>query len=368
MSIILNIIVYAGIVQGFYLAFLLVKNKNRNYANNFLSVFLIVMSLSIMHSEFVLPEIHKSFLDPYRIKEPFLMLVIPFIWLYLKAIVHPAFRVSAKDMIHFLPFTFFMAVSIPVFLHGPESTMGQLLSVYSIPFDICIWLVLLVQYSCYLVHIIKLSHKHRLDAEQELSNIEKVDIEWLNTFVYCFIAVLLLLAFLFVVSMHHLQFKWLNQSTSILLSVAIFVLGYKGLFQESIFSNIELSGKEEVAEVSFNQKMTTIDETLVSRLQTYMENEKPFLEPELTLTSLAGQVKISRNQLSEIINTRFECNFYDFVNKYRIEEVKQRMKTNKDFTILAIAFDAGFPSKSTFNSVFKKFTGLTPSEYRTGLL
>jgi AraC-like DNA-binding protein len=78
---------------------------------------------------------------------------------------------------------------------------------------------------------------------------------------------------------------------------------------------------------------------------------------------------MSRNQLSELINSRMGCNFYDFVNKYRIEDVKQLMvdPKYKNFTILAIALEAGFPSKSTFNSIFKKFTGLTPSEYKSGL-
>lgn len=101
-----------------------------------------------------------------------------------------------------------------------------------------------------------------------------------------------------------------------------------------------------------------------------MNQQKPYHDPELTLTSLANSVNISRNQLSEIINTGTGGNFYDFVNKYRVEEVKQLMQNPKfkDFTILAIAFEAGFPSKSTFNSIFKKFTGLTPSVYRNGLL
>lgn len=365
--IILNIIIYAGIVQGFYLALLLLNNKKRNYSNSFLAFFLVVMSLSIAHSEFILPEVHKTFVDPFRIKEPFLMLIIPFIWLYVKTIVQPTFRISVKNLIHFLPFASFMAVSFPVFIHGSESTLGQLLSKYSGPFDIIVWLVVLAQYSFYLVHIIKLSRKHRIEAEQELSNIEKVDISWLNTLVCCFIAVILMLAFLFVVSIHNLRFNWLNQSTSLLFSVTIFVLGYKGLFQETILSNAETEEIQKVTNIIVSKKTNGIDEKLVKRLQLYMENEKPFLEPELTLTSLAKQVNISRNQLSEIINCHFKCNFYDFVNKYRVEEVKKRMKINKDFTILAIAFDAGFPSKSTFNSVFKKSTGLTPSEYRNKL-
>ena len=100
-----------------------------------------------------------------------------------------------------------------------------------------------------------------------------------------------------------------------------------------------------------------------------MKSFSPHRDPELSLTLLASQIQMSRNQLSEVINSKMGCNFYDFVNKYRVEDVKQLMVDTKykDYTILAIAFEAGFPSKSTFNSIFKKFTGLTPSEYKSGL-
>jgi len=150
--------------------------------------------------------------------------------------------------------------------------------------------------------------------------------------------------------------------------LTIFILGYKGLFQQSIFSNT--SSIEVIVPLqpeTIRQK--PIDGAQKERLLAYMNAHKPHHDSELTLTSLAKQVNMSRNQLSEVINNNMDCNFYDFINKYRVEDVKQllALPSNKDFTLLAIAFDAGFPSKSTFNSIFKKFTGLTPSEYKAGL-
>lgn len=111
------------------------------------------------------------------------------------------------------------------------------------------------------------------------------------------------------------------------------------------------------------------DDGVVKRIMKYMEDKKPFLNPDLTLTDLAREVGMGRNQLSELINSGVGINFYEFINKYRVEEVKRlladpRSKTTK---IIAIAFDAGFPSKSSFNNIFKKYTGLTPSEYRDRL-
>jgi AraC-like DNA-binding protein len=369
MKILISILLYAGIVQGFYMAFLLNHNKRRNVANKYLAILLSVMSLSIAHSVFVIPEIHKTLNDPFRIKEPFLMLVIPFIWFYVKKLERPRFRFSSGMCLHFLPFILFMSINIPAFMHGSDSVFAHFLTQNSVLFNGTIWSVLLVQYSVYLFQIVKITQKVKVKAQQEFSNIEYVDISWVNTFLYAFIIVFIILAIMFAGAIHHFGTEWLNPLVSAVFALSIFVLGYKGLFQQSIFSNIDVP---EIAEQipAESSKPKNIDTVLSDNLQKYMEAHHPHRDSELTLTSLAKQVNMSRNQLSEVINSSLDSNFYDFVNKYRVEDVKQLMvhPKFKDFTILAIAFEAGFPSKSTFNTVFKKFTGLTPSEYRNGLL
>ena len=104
----------------------------------------------------------------------------------------------------------------------------------------------------------------------------------------------------------------------------------------------------------------------LERLLLLMENDHPYRDSDLTLNQLAEMLSISPHHLSEIINSKLHQNFFDFVNRYRVEEVKKDLE-NPDkahLTVLAIAFDAGFNSKSSFNSIFKRFTNLTPSEYR----
>ena len=368
MQTVLEIIIYAGIIQGFYMALLLKHNKRQNVANTYLSFLLVVLSISIAHSEFMVSEIHKSFNNPYWIKEPFLMLIIPLIWMYVKKLEQPLFRFKLKTTLHFLPFAVFMSLSIPAFIGGANSAWTQSLIDHSSFFNITIWAVLLVQYSVYLMQMAKLIHQYKTKAEQELSNTEKVDLSWLKTFMYAFILVFAMLAIMFVGAIHKLDTSWMNKAISLIFSLTIFILGYKGIFQQSIFSNADLMEPPEMGSLEIN-KTRPIDDHLKIRVLDYMENNKPYCEPELTLTSLAEQLKIGRNQLSEIINNSMGCNFYDFVNRYRVEEVKHRLTltSSKNFTLLAIAFDSGFPSKSTFNTIFKKITGLTPSEYRKGL-
>lgn len=104
---------------------------------------------------------------------------------------------------------------------------------------------------------------------------------------------------------------------------------------------------------------------LKNKLEAFMQSNKPYINPRLTLVELAENLEIHPNLLSRVINDCFEKNFFDYVNTYRINEFKQLVETTKfeNFTLLGIAFEVGFNSKTAFNRSFKKITNLTPSEY-----
>ncbi len=107
-------------------------------------------------------------------------------------------------------------------------------------------------------------------------------------------------------------------------------------------------------------------ESFLRKCLTLMETEKPYLDPNLSLAALAQQLGCSKENLSQVINEQTDLNFKNFLNKYRVEEAKKRLADPKEnqFVLMKIAYDSGFNSKSVFNAAFKKFTGLSPSEYR----
>ena len=106
-----------------------------------------------------------------------------------------------------------------------------------------------------------------------------------------------------------------------------------------------------------------VAEDIHLRLKQVMSEKKLYTNPQLTLYDLAQNLDVSVNHLSQVINQYEKVNFHDFVNKYRIEEFIKNASSQKEFSIIAHAFDAGFNSKSSFNSVFKKFHGIPPSKY-----
>ena len=182
----------------------------------------------------------------------------------------------------------------------------------------------------------------------------------------------MLLAGTVLFAVHSSHYSTVDTIVSFGLSCVIFWLGYEGLFQEEIFSNMSLSVSEKKLKTKQNARLEwngRQDDKLWEELVGYFEQEKPYLDEGLTLTKLAGQLGVTRNQLSSAINNKFGGNFYSFVNRYRVEEVKRLIADpkNKDFTILSLAFQAGFPSKSSFHDIFKRFTGMTPTEYQSKL-
>ncbi len=97
-----------------------------------------------------------------------------------------------------------------------------------------------------------------------------------------------------------------------------------------------------------------------------MNEEKPYLDSELTIVTVSEKLGIPRHYLTQVINEHLNKNFFVYINEYRVNEAKQKMsdETYRDHTILRIAYDSGFNSKSGFNIIFKKHTGFTPTEFR----
>ena len=97
-----------------------------------------------------------------------------------------------------------------------------------------------------------------------------------------------------------------------------------------------------------------------------MERSKPYLDPDLTLMDLAEKTLIPYRALSEVINNTLKQNFYDYINEYRIRAAQKLLseRESKFKTVLEVLYEVGYNSKSSFNNAFKKYTGMTPTEFK----
>jgi AraC-like DNA-binding protein len=137
---------------------------------------------------------------------------------------------------------------------------------------------------------------------------------------------------------------------------------YKALSEPDLFAEPAVV-RYETSTLTDRQKADYLD-----RLTLFMQREKPYLNPELTIGELAEKTSIPRRYLSQIINESLNRNFFDFVNSYRIDEAKTLLGVpESEKNVLEILYDSGFNSKSVFNAAFKKFTSMTPRQYKNSL-
>ena len=205
-------------------------------------------------------------------------------------------------------------------------------------------------------------YQHKKRIRFEFSYVQNIDLKWLRNL----IASLIMLGLLMVILLIFLFFRQIDIMHAdsyfyILLVIFIFGVGYFGFKQGTIFQYKEIAVP---SQKTISEKKTNTDELKVKELNDFMQNNKPYLDPALSLYSLASSLNWSKNELSAVLNQHLKTNFYEYVNYYRVEEVKRRLKKNNNrFTVLAIAYDCGFNSKASFNRIFKQETGFTPSDY-----
>jgi len=327
----------------------------------FLSVLLFTLSFSVAHILFAGKIIDHFSVHVYSLGDPTFYLIAPLLWFYTQELTGVRVELSWRLLVHFLPFLLIIVCSLS--FHSVDvDTFIDFLRDHHRVVNIFFWASVVIQFSWYQFLVQRRWNDYQKFIRDEVSNTENVSISWVRFFMIVFMLINLVFLLSLVVAIHFESGAWLQVTTALMFSLSIFSLGYKGILQKEVFQQ-----NHDAAPVKpiVNGK-NKIDRELIDRILSFMAERKPYLDPELTLTSLAEAVGIPRGQLSQVINDGVGDNFYDFVNKYRVEQVKMLMNdpAMKNFNMLGIALEAGFKSKSTFNLIFKRFTGLTPSEFR----
>jgi AraC-like DNA-binding protein len=366
-----QIVVYSGIGIGLFVSLLLnSRNAKKSRANVFLSVLLISLAFSITHILFAGRILDNLDVDAYPVGDPTFLLISPLLWFYIQELTGKRVRLSLKSILHFLPFLLVISCSL-YFRNQSGNSIIHLIEVQQNLVAIVFWVFTLAQFTVYQIFIRKSWVSYQGIIQEEVSNTEDVNINWVRFFMGVFWLINLSFLFSLFAVIHMDYLRWLGKAIALLFSFSIFALSYKGILQREIFHiGIEESTSDiNSLSVEVEAEPKKVDNDLKNRLLEFMDTKKPYLDSELTLSRLAKDLNISRSQLSQLINEGVGDNFYNFVNKYRVEQVKKFMtdSSKKNLNMLGLALDAGFKSKSTFNLIFKRFTGLTPTEFRKNL-
>lgn len=211
--------------------------------------------------------------------------------------------------------------------------------------------------------------KHQKKIQQFSANTEGIDLNWLEYI----ILIIFIINIIYVIYNLSYNSTSLNVFINIAFLLVIYFVGYYSLKQKEIYP-VEEKQREELIAINDEEteevKRKLISDVELVRIKTeltqLMETQKPYLDSELNLIKLAELLSVSTHQLSYVINTGFQRNFFQYVNEYRIEYAKTLLKDNSKnkLSILGIAYESGFNSKTSFNTTFKKLTNHTPSEFK----
>ena len=300
----------------------------------------------------------------------FSYLQMPVLFLYILSVCYSDFKLQWKHLWHAIPYIIGNLVMLPRFYMGSTTQKIELFtnfnSLYESYFS---HIALHLQSVFYLTAgFIVLKRAKKIFKENYSSNT-------ITTYNWLF-QLLLFTAFLygFAIIKNVLKFfgapKFFEISHKILvISVLSFVCWYvlKALRYPQLFTGVD---SKILLSTDLAKKLNTKENTKkIEQLSLFMIKNKPYLNPSLTLRHLAEEIQMNTRDLSVLINQSLNKHFFDFINEYRIEEAKNILKnpSKKEFTVLEILYEVGFNSKSSFNTAFKKHTGLTPTQFRKSI-
>nr|WP_315193695.1 helix-turn-helix domain-containing protein [uncultured Flavobacterium sp.] len=363
-----------GVIITFFLAFILLSKSNKTNADKVLFFWLIGIGINLSLYYLIFSE--KYWQYPYLLgfSLPLPLIHGPFLYLYTASATNQLKKWKI-ELLHFLPviisfFSLFNFLQLPnetkILVFKNEGRGYETLLIFTLIAIICSGII-------YVIWSLLLLKKHKKNILNQFSYSEKINLAWLRYLIYG-----IGLIWIFII---------LGNDKLIYSVVVLFVIfiGYFGINQVGIFTKKnQLIDNKSIIQNEINQPFDDeiIKENKPSKylksglnqeaafeiyevLKTRMTKEQLYVNSELTLVELAQILDVYPNNLSQVINTFEQKNFYDYINTKRVELFLKlvAIPENKKYTILSLAFECGFNSKSSFNKYFKKVTNMTPSEY-----
>jgi AraC-like DNA-binding protein len=358
-------------LQGLLLSAFLFTKKQNHAANLVLAAAMLALSIELATVVYYTKGWYKQFPHAMGFSYPFPFLYGPLFFLYAKLVSKKQERLCAIQLLHFTPVFATYCITAPIFLSSGEEKIAflnnMLLNIHP-PFYTIAECIIPVQGITYTILTIKLVAGYNRNIKDTYSNTELINLNWLKYLTLGMVVIWSIVALVTFVRVALPPVSRIDALLNVALAVLIYSIGYMGLKQPEIFLNPSTLAPETPQPEKYKRSGLSDDiaEGIKQKLTTVMANDKLYLDNELTLQKLADRMNVSSHNLSEVINSRLHLSYFDFINGFRVEEFKSRIgdPANEHYNILSIAFDSGFKSKGTFNSIFKKSAGMTPSEYK----
>lgn len=290
----------------------------------------------------------------------------PMLYFYTKSLCYQRFSAKKNWWLHFLPFILVAAFLSVNFLYRSQLNLSLNAQKFSQVAESLVYNGFLhLQISIYILLIFRTLKKYHRELKNLYSAVEKINLSWLLYILGGFAVMWILDLANFLLDFFRSIPPFVPDLLTFLSLTANFLFAtfivFKGLKHPDI-----ISGIEERAKYAHSRLTPTESKRHIQKLKRFMHEQKPYLNPSITITELAEKLAIPPRYLSQELNDLMKQNFFDFINHYRIKEAESLLSdpASSKKTILEILYEVGFNSKSAFNAAFKKHTGLTPKEFK----
>ena len=372
-----SMLYFTSIAISLYLLALLTVKPNKTIADKLLMIWQL---LATLHLASLYLQVSGNYLRfPYFIGWGDLLALAhgPFLYLYIFYLTKPK-KFSKKQLIHFIPIALAYLLWLSFLLKDPTQKLLNYQQGFTSSYYQTTWIVtnicIVISGIAYVFAAIVLLHRYKKKIKEEFSNTEKISLNWLRYLITGIAAIWLFVIFY-------------PTTDSIYLSASLYIcfIGFFGVRQQQIFSpavtttstpshqslpsqapgSIPLEALPNKTKYDWSSLTEEDIQRIFIQLNEVMDQEKLYKNAELTLSKLAEILQLKDAALSQVINSKFDKSFYDYVNSLRVDECIKMIadEKNQNYTLLSIAFDCGFNSKSSFNRNFRKFTGKSPSDF-----
>jgi len=299
-----------------------------------------------------------------HIDDAFFLLYGPIFYLYAQGVIFKDFKLSSGNLLHLIPYLLLTILLLS--LRNLTPNISEEIIKNDLPWQY--YLLSALVYAHFFVYLgltYRSLLKYRKIIKDNYSQIDQINLDWLSVSINTFGLVAFVSLIQSFITLAGNRSVFIVSSVLLLIFIFYFVnkVILKALRQPEIFAGI--AQNETSKYLGSNLTPGQIEE-YKKQLLVLLRTEKSFLNPQVSLTDLSEKLSVSTKHLSQVINQSFNKSFFDFINTYRIQEVQQILKESVDdkMTVLEAMYDAGFNSKSSFNTAFKKETGQTPTEFR----
>lgn len=383
--------------QGVIYSVLLFKKgfQTENKSNYWLSLFVFLCSLFIApwmlgFAGWYDNQPYRNFMFYMPLQQ--LFFIGPILFFYIQSLLNPSFRLNRKQFLHLIPGFLYVVYIFCIFIYDKYIYGKPYFYANGMDKDFDSWYQYLgfISMLIYLILSIKYYSNYRKLIVQITSNADAILFDWIRKYLFAFLTMILLkilseiffaifpeytnyvggwwFYLLYSLILYYIAITGFSNSVKTTIGFEMSVFDSKPVFlldenRNTNFDIINIEYQEIKAEISPEI------EVWKTKIETIIQSEKLYQNPELSLTELAKKLETNASVISKTINQGFQMNFNDCINNYRIEAVKNSFAIgeHKKSTLIGIAYDCGFNSKATFNRAFKKNTGYTPKEYLTQL-